>query len=52
MNLNNLGTGKRLVQHVLSSKNVKNWTKVHQQKSTEQTKNPLNPEFVKKNERP
>ncbi len=40
MNLNNLGTGKRLVQHVLSSKNVKNWSKVHQQKTTEQTKNP------------
>jgi hypothetical protein len=52
MNLNNLGTGKRLVQHVLSNKNVKNWSKVQQQKTTEQTKNPLNPEFVKKNERP
>jgi hypothetical protein len=52
MNLNNLGTGKRLVQHVLASENVKNWSKVHQQKMTEQTKNPLNPEFVKKNERP
>lgn len=48
MNLNNLGTGKSLVQQVLANKKVKNWSRVQQQKTTEQTKNPLNPEFVKK----
>jgi len=52
MNLNNLGTGKALIQHVLSGNKVKNWTRVHEQKLAEQNKNPLNPGFVKKNGQP
>lgn len=43
MNLNNLGTGRNLLNTVVNNRpaNTKNWTKVQREKSNQISKNPI-----------
>jgi hypothetical protein len=42
MDLYNLGTGKKLIMHVLSSNRIKNWSRIQRENTAQPKKNPYN----------